>query len=256
MKAITIDFYGKEADYILLEDINDVLDYAEHLYGDVEIAAERMIKSDLPPERFDHLVANDRVGAMIGGAAYKANILGGAAIQEVCHMANDKITSMSKFALKGEQIMVNKNGGYCFLDEKTKILHSEPHVLTREDTYTIRENTTYINLENDSVLEKHTNTYLSKIDPNYSWIASLRNYDSSELIDIFKTFKANGGSIAYVYTTGFDVPQVHMYCSALKYAGITEVHFEFNAGIEDKLRSALDQIAAEGMNITFLGDYK
>ncbi len=242
MKAITIDFYGKEADYVLLENIDDVLEYAEHHCSDVETAAARMIKSNLPPERFDHLASSDSIGQLIAGAVYKTQMNGGSSILEIGVMADEKILRMMKWSLEGEKIMLNHVGGYCFLNENTKILREESYEFTNEPTHVINDNTTYINLENDSDLEQHTIDYLSKIDPNYSYITNLRNYETSDLIDVFKEFVSKGGSIGYIYTTGFDTQQIHQYCSAFKAAGITDIHFEFNAGIADDLQATLDQL--------------
>lgn len=253
MKAITIDFYGKEADYILLEDVDDVLEYAVDLADSTETAATRMIKSNLPPERFDHLASNDKIGGQIAAAAQLTFIRGGSAIAELGIMAHDKIQRFMNYVLKGEQIMLNKNGGFCFLTENTKILREAPYAFTKESTHTIRENTTYINLENDADLEQHTIDHLSKIDPNYSYITSLRNYEVSDLIDVFKEFKTNGGSVAYLYTTGFDLQQIHDYCSALRTAGIKKIEFEFNAGISEDLQETLDDISKQ-MTVTLLGE--
>ncbi len=249
MKAITIDFYGQEADYILLENIDDVLDYASDLADSAELAAERMIKSNLPPERFDHLCATDKVGGLIYAAVMKTQILGGSSILEIGHHATDKIRRMIKCSLDGEQIMLNKVGGYCFLTDDTVILKEEDYEFTKELTHVINDNTKFINLENDSELEQHTIDHLSKIDPNYSYVCGLRNYSQGELIEVLEEFKSKGGESGYIYTTGFDVKQVHEYCSAFHTAGITKIDFEFNAGIEKELQLLLDEWS-EKLDIT------
>ena len=124
----------------------------------------------------------------------------------------------------------------------TKVLSNEPYDPTEEATYEIKENTKYINLENDAELEKHTLKHFKEVDPNYSYVCNLRSFSQAELIKIFKEFKANGGETAYLYTTGFDVDQVFEYSYALQEAGITKIDFEFNSGITDKLQDALDTL--------------
>lgn len=246
MKAITIDHYGEEADYILLEDIEDVIAYGEYHIGDVEIAAATIIKSNLPNDRLDHLYgSNGRISGMISGAVMKSKIKGGVPIFELGQMADERILRLLKWSAAGEQIMLNHNGGFCFLNEDTVILREKPYEFTREDTHKIKPNTTYINLENDQELEQHTIDYLSKKDPNYSYVCGLRNYSKPELTDVFKKFKKNGGSIAYIYTTGMDVPQIEEYCAALKAAEITNIHFEFNAGVGSDLQETLDRLAED-----------
>ncbi len=249
MKAITIDFYGQPANYILLENIDDVLEYADDLCHSVEEGAQRMIKSNLPPERFDHLCATDKVGNLIRGAVMKTQITGGASILELGHQANDKIQRMINCSLDGEQIMLNSMGGYCFLTDDTVILSKEDYEFTREPTHVIKDNTKFINLENDAMLEQHTIDHLSKIDPNFSHVCSLRNYSQSELIEVFKEFKSKGGESGYIYTTGFDITQVEEYCAAFQAAGITKIDFEFNAGIKPELQRTLDTLS-EKFDIT------
>ena len=128
-------------------------------------------------------------------------------------------------------------------------MRERPYDPTEETTYEINENTKFINLENDADLERHTIKHLKKVDPNYSYVCNLRSFSFDELVDIFRKFKANGGEAAYLYTTGFDIDQVHEYCEALQEAGITKIDFEFNSGITDQLQEALDTIA-ENMSIS------
>lgn len=249
MKAITIDFYGQTADYILLQNIDDVLEYADDLCASAEEGAERMIKSNLPPERFDHLCATDKVGNLIRAAVMKTQVLGGSSILEIGHHANNKIQRMINHSLAGEQLMLNNMGGYCFLKDNTVILSEEDYEFTKEPTHVIKDNTKFINLENDAVLEQHTIDHLSKIDPNFSHVCSLRNYSQSELIEVLEEFKSKGGESGYIYTTGFDVKQVQEYCAAFQAAGITKIDFEFNAGIEPELQRSLDELS-ETFDIT------
>lgn len=97
-------------------------------------------------------------------------------------------------------------------------------------TYTIKENTQYINLENDPELEERTRQYLGERDANYSHILNLHKFSKANLVKVFTEFKANGGSIVHVYTTGTNVPQMYEYFDAAKEAGLNDFVFEFNAG--------------------------
>lgn len=243
MKNVTIDFYGKEANYLLLEDVEDVMEYAETLQINVGIAAQRMIKSNLKPEQFDHLVTKDGPGGLINSAYHAAWFRGTSVLLELGFSADSKIQRLLGHAAQGEQIMINSIGGYCFRTPETKILRESPYVATITSNHVINENTKFINLENDSELEKHTIKHLEEVDPNYSYVLNLRSYEQADLIKVFKEFKANGGEAAYLYTTGFDVNQIHDYCDALHAAGINKIDFEFNSGIPEELQRALDIIS-------------
>lgn len=250
MKSITIDFYGNEADYILLENVDDVIEYNETiLQRDAGIAAQRMLKTSLKPDQFDHLITQDGPGGIIAAAYSKAKFVASSPLLEVGITSDSKIARMLSHAAQGEQIMINEVGGYCFRTPETKILREGPYSPFEHATYVIKENTKYINLENDAVLEDHTIKHLRKVDKFYSYITNLRSFSKEDLVKVFNEFKANGGEAAYLYTTGFDVDQVHEYCEALQEAGITKIDFEFNSGITVKLQEALDTIA-ENMSIS------
>ena len=243
MKNITIEFYNREANYILLSDFNDVLEYAEILGNKVRKAAYDMIQSKLPPDRLDHL------GGLGGVAATAAKFRGTSPLLELGGMADEKIGRFIRYISEGEKIMVNCNGGYCFVTPDTKILRESPYEELECTTYVVNSGTKVINLENDPELESYTVDYLSKVDPNYSYVCNLRDFSRSQLVNIFKEFKTNGGESAFLYTTGADIEQIHNYCEALVEGGITKIDFEFNSGISDELRSTLD-IIAETMEIT------
>jgi len=240
MKSITIDFYGKEADYILLEDVDDVIEYNETvLQRDAGIAAQRMLKTSLKPDQFDHLITKDGPGGIIATSYYKASFVESSPLLEVGITSDAKIARLLGHAAQGEQIMINNVGGYCFRTPNTKIIREEPYAPFESATYVIKENTKFINLENDAVLEDHTIKHLRKVDKNYSYVTNLRSFSQVDLVKVFEEFKANGGEAAYLYTTGFDVDQVHEYCEALQEAGITKIDFEFNSGDSHKYLSIL-----------------
>ena len=251
MKSITIDFFGQEANYLLLQNVDDVMEYGERiLQRDACIAAQRMLKTGLEPSQFDHLITHDGPGGIIANAYYKSSMGSGvSALFEAGIVSDEKIERLLGYIEQGEEIMINNVGGFCFRTPQTKILREGPYDPMEEATYVINENTKFINLENDAELERHTVKHLEKVDPNYSYVCNLRGYSKEELVGIFSQFKANGGETAYLYTTGFDIPQIHEYCEALQKAGINKIDFEFNSGISDELQEALD-IISEYMEIS------
>jgi len=245
MKSITIDFYGKEADYLLLQDVDDVMEYGTKiLQRDACIAAQRMLKTGLQPDQFDHLITHDGPGGIIANAYYKSSMGSGvAAVFEAGIVSDEKIERLLGHVSNGEEVMINKVGGFCFRTPDTKILREGPYDPMEEAAYVINDDTKFINLENDAELEKHTIKYLEKVDPNYSYVCNLRSFSSQQLEDIFRMFKSKGGEAAYLYTTGFDIPQIHDYCRALRRAGVDKIDFEFNSGITDELQDAIDTIS-------------
>ena len=172
-------------------------------------------------------------------------------------MADQKIKNMLDSVQAGETLLVNSVGGYCpFTEGYHKIIEESEYVAIRKRTYVINKNTKYINLENDPELEEHTIKYLTSIDPNYSYICELRNYNIEELVEIFKDFQDNGGDTVYVYTTGMDVPQMYDYTEAIVQSGIKKVEFEFNAGYDMEHDGIIEDLKINNINVDVKSAWK
>ena len=236
MKNVLIETkFDEKIPYLMLDSIEDVIEYSGTLCKGVENTLKRLISSKVDISRWDHMVGRNDPDGVMGAAITKSWIIGTNPIYEVGPIADQKIKNMLNSVQAGETILVNSVGGYCpFTEGYHKIIEESEYVSVRERTYVINKNTKYINLENDPKLEEHTIEYLTSIDPNYSYICELREYDVDELVKIFKEFQDNGGDTVYVYTTGINVVQMFEYSDAIIQSGIKKVEFEFNAGYDEE----------------------
>jgi hypothetical protein len=107
-------------------------------------------------------------------------------------------------------------------------------------TYSIKPDTSYINLENDPKLEDFSKKYLQSKDENYSYIVNLGHHSKEQLTDIFSEFVINGGHTVYVYTTGMKTDQMYQYFDIAYNCGINNFEFDFNSGITPAIQDFLN----------------
>ena len=175
---------------------------------------------------------------------------------EIPFLVTGKIQSIENLINRGEKVLINSVGGYCYLMDDMEIIEETKFVLTKPNTVDIKKNTKYINLENDAELEQHTIDYLTPIDPNFSSVCRLRDFNKEELVEIFEKFLENGGEMVYVYTTGIDERQMWEYTSAIIDSGIMRVEFEFNCGVSDEHEKIIKKLRDNGLFVTFFAPYK
>lgn len=245
--------YDEICSYLMLSNIDDILEYSETLSIGVANTLRRILASNVNIDRWDHMVGRNDPDGVMGGAINAANIKGTNPIYEVGPLVDSKIANMLKYVAKGEIILVNSNGGYCpFTENYHEIIEESEHVAVREQTHVINKDTKYINLENDPVLEKHTIEYLGTVDPNYSHVCQLRNYTIEELTNVFNEFQANGGDTVYVYTTGMDIPQMYEYSDAIIQSGLIKVELELNAGHEQEHDDVIKYLEEHDVDVQVL----
>jgi len=254
MKTVHIkDKFGQEHDYIALKTIRDVMDYGAMLDEEVSNVVHKLVTSDIPVDKWDHLRMTGDGGGVFHGAMATAYVNESNPLFEIPALVSGKIKRFFDFIENGETVLVNENGGYCyFMPSYHTILSEREYVYSREDTSVVRSYTKYINLENDPKLEKHTIDYLSQKDKNFSYVLNLRNYNVEALTKIFRKFIENGGKVVYVYTTGIDVPQMFDYSEAIVAAGIKHVEFEFNAGENPRHADVISYLTERGVDVKVL----
>lgn len=74
----------------------------------------------------------------------------------------------------------------------------------------------FINLENDPVIEDHTKLYFKENGYELSAITGLRQFDTLELMNLLNEFHSLGGTGVYVYTQCLDFEQMQSYVHAVE----------------------------------------
>jgi hypothetical protein len=238
-------------EYIKIDNIEDLAKFMELKNSQLTAHVSSLIKSKVPVDKWDHCVGKHGV---LLQAIIKAQV--DPISNPIYHLdsaSTQRFMNLSQTISKYGCVLINQNGGYCHMVDSFEIIEEWDYDLDTEErlTYTLKENTQYLNLENDPELENHTKNYLWKLDKNYSFIKNLRNFTSSELVKVFKEFILKGGHTLYVYTTATDINQMHEYLESAIKAGLNKVIFEFNAGINDEIKSCLEKFNDKGMDINW-----
>jgi hypothetical protein len=238
MKKVFIDSPSWEnAEYFMIETAEDLNDYADYLGNLVEKKTLELLRSDVPVDKWDHLVTKHDEGGILMTSLMRCRfseiplnplLLLGAVAQE-------KIKRMERYLFEERVILINNAGGYCFLTPDMIVKEKKEFVV--DSYYSIKKDTTYINIENDPELEEYAKGYLSDVDENYSYITNLSKHTEEELTSIFKEFTDAGGTVLYVYTTGLNTYQMYEYSRAAIIAGIKEFEFEFTSEFNPEINN-------------------
>jgi len=230
LRNVTIQGKYIEGTWLLIENFNELTEYMEFTSGRVSDQITRLLKSKVGPERWDHMITRTPEGSILAASIMYCQAHGKNPLLEMDGIIQKKYLNMIDKLVKGQKLLVNPLGGYCTMGDDVEILSETSFETASKLTYAINKNTQYINLENDPELEERTRQYLGERDPNYSYILNLHKFSKEDLVKVFTEFKANGGSIVHVYTTGTNVPQMYEYFDAAKEAGLNDFVFEFNSG--------------------------
>lgn len=254
MKLAKIKWYGNEVcENIILSSLEDILEYQQLLTRNTVDTFSYVAKNNIPVDRWDHYGSNGDYGNSFNLTIQTCKLSGGRPVLEFDKITNSKCLNMSKIINMGRDVVVNKNGGYCdFCPTRHEILeYCGDFKSSTNKAAVIKENTKYINLENDPVLERHSKDFLNKVDSNYSYVLRLCEFSKDELISVFKDFKSKGGEVVYVYTTGSNVSQMWEYCNAVIAAGLKNIVFEFNAGEIEGHQDLFEFLVNNSINLQY-----
>lgn len=219
---------------ICIQDANDFNDYMELMNSSFAKTATKLLRSNTPVDRWDHLLWDKGEGDAITRAGLISAQLSGKSLwSSVGALQMQKLHSIQKSIAGGETVLVNQNGGYCCANKMVQIQKIYEIEGFEDYESVIRHNTKYLNLENDAVLEDYVKEKLGEIDPKFSYITSLRSAGYARLVGEMKKFKDYGGKALYLYTTAMDTDQVKFYCEAAAEAGIDKIHIEYSATPDD-----------------------
>jgi len=252
---VKVNTLGKVVPYMMIDSLGDLPHYFEHVSEQCVQHFTKIVKSDIPQEKWDHCLGGSQGASIFGHAVMQSKFNQKNPIYNLDSAIHRKYNAFANFLAKGQPILINKAGGYCpFIDGEHELVYQKPYSLDEEkhQNIVIKKQTKYINLENDPILESHTISYLSKIDPNYSHITNLRSFDIEELIEAFIRFKDNGGTTVYIYTTGTDIEQMYNYSEAICRAQLAHVEFEFNAGYRSEFDGVIDVLEREQIKVKTL----
>lgn len=251
MKKVVISGHCIQGEWILLNNMDELYEYAMSLRHKVISYTQRLLKSGAPVSRWDHMITQTEEGAILKAVVNKTSALGGRPIVEMGSLLTQKIQSMMNHIKNNQPVLVNEVGGYCVLHDSWEIISEKEFFPLSVKTYVINENTKYINIENDEILEKVAEKYLLSIDKNFSYILNLHSFTKNELLDVFNQFKDNGGQALYVYTSGINIPQMYEYIDAAAKAQINIIEIEFNSDITEKINILMEECKAKYKNVNF-----
>lgn len=251
MKKVTVSEKYVEGEWLLIETIDDLLEYVTSLKQNVISLSQRLIKSGAPVSRWDHMITKNDAGAILAGVVTKMNTFGCRPLLEMEDLTSRKVKDMLSYIQKGKKLLVNDVGGYCSMMDDWEITSEKEISIVEVKTYEIKENTKYINIENDDILESFSKKYLESVDKNYSHIVNLHSFTKEQLTEVFSQFKKAGGEVLYVYTSGINVPQMYEYTEAAIKAGIFKIEFDFNSGINENIEEYIKDTLAKGVNVSY-----
>lgn len=254
MKIAKVNWDGEIGDNLLIETIQDVFDYQEHLANNTSLTFSKVVAARIPVDRWDHYGHEGEYGNSFNMAVQKCKIFGGRPIMEFDKISNSKCVAILGQIHKGHKVLINKVGGWCPVMESIHtILEVSEYSPKSDRKVVINSGTQYINLENDPKLEKRTIQYLSSVDKNYSYVLRLCEFSKEELVKIFEEFKLAGGRTVYVYTTGSNVHQMWEYSEAIIKSGLKSVEFEFNSGYDNKHKEVVHYLQLGGVKVVLIG---
>ncbi len=251
MKKVTISDKYVEGEWLLIETIDDLLEYVASMKQNIASLSQRLIKSGAPVSKWDHMITKNDAGAILAGVVTKMNTFGCRPLLEMEDLATKKVKDMLFYLQKGKKLLVNDVGGYCSMLDHWKIIFEKEISVIEFKTYEIKENTKYINIENDDVLEDFSKKYLESVDKNYSHIVNLHSFTKEQLFDVFSQFKKAGGEVLYVYTSGINVPQMYEYTESAIKAGILKIEFDFNSGMNENIEKYIKETLAKGVSVSY-----
>lgn len=232
---------GSKDVFFLIDSTSAFEDYSDVLEKETNDVVERVMNK--PVKEWEYHQENSQGGFLFSMAVTIAKLKGTPPLEELDDIIKTKLLSIGSLLLNNEMVIVNMLGSYHVVTDEHKILSRCRVVKETPNYHNIKNNTTYLNLENSDTLDPHTNKFLSKIDNNYSYVLSLREYKEKELDSVIGSFIRNGGSALYIYNTGLDVVQLEKCMTLAMNSGIVKVIFEFSSGYNEMTEIVLNNFS-------------
>ena len=125
MRYVEIDYpYNQGVSKVhLLETCEDVIEHHSRVCDSVEEWFRMVITSKVSPDRWDHMCWGGSLGDVAAGVAIgHTKMKGGNLWLNIDSLLRQKMMTMIGYILKGETIIMNSVGGYCFLDNSFTVI--------------------------------------------------------------------------------------------------------------------------------------
>lgn len=231
----------------LISDFDDLFDYKQMTDVSFATGFTSLIKSKVPVSRLDHLTYKNEFGNLLQHALSKCAVSGGSPLFALGEVYDEKLRNMGNHILNGNKLSVNDVGGYCFVDCDYEIIDC----YKKKIHSIINEGSSWINLENDPVLEKYTTEHLGNIDKNFSYVTETHSITKDELIDILIEFRNKGGRGIWQYTTAMNIDQLYMFIDSGIEVGLKNFVINFNSGSNDEIQRLIDVYSVDYSDIYF-----
>lgn len=229
----------------IIQNTEDLIEYFNLERDTFHKQFKRAIQNNIPVQKWDHLYGYLNIGFNTAKVKGEASPLFEA--DNVFRMKESQITKMVS---ENKTVFVNEKGGYHeFKDDTHTILKSEVFDFKNKDLR-ISKNASFLNLENDPILENHTIQYFKNEKLDLSYLVNLYAFSKEELINIFNEFSKKGRYGLYVYTTATDIKQMVDYLEACVESELTDVIIEFNDGFNDAHKEIMNNFKNK-LNLSF-----
>lgn len=250
--TVNYKWENKQVEGYIIETFDDIEKLENFAHESGKKVVEKMLKTDLPVESFDHLHSGPGLQGGLTYSSYLRSRLksGVNPIREVDNVVFDYLgTAENILSDMDVPVFINSVGGLTPVTKDIiEIIESTPieEIPISRPQPLIRKKTKVINLENDPELENVSKDYMENFlkDNKFSCITEMRDFNYNELVEIFNDFKNKGGEIVYVYTTGGDVQQMYEYSKAAMESGLKEFIFDFNSGMNNDIKNFISWLSA------------
>lgn len=263
MKTAIVKYIGQSVDPvegILLESVQDVADYMEFVKSKENSIITKFIKSGETANRLDHIVSGfePTEKSLASYACAFGHLRGTNPLYEIPNALTAKMNTALKILSFFGHVFINPAGGMTtLLKGSVELIEARPFEGYKENKGRISlvAGAKVINLENDPYLERVAVKYMKSRWDKFSSIKELILFDKNRLQNVFESFKAKGGEVIYVYTTGRNVEQMYEYSEAALHAGLNDFVFDFNCGTDKDINKFVNWLS-ERANVELIHNAK
>ena len=211
MEYVTIKHHNGESNqYYWINGDGALENFFEIRTNMIKNIVSMLMTTKIPMEKWDHIHINNVGGSALTLSVMRSKIFGDNPLLDLAKSilpTNELVVNLKNAVSSGRIVLINKKGGYQYFDESTcEILAFSDSF--DEDIIKIPENSKYLVLENDMLLDETAKEYLNSINCNPTIITELRTYPMLKLAETLKKWIKQGGETVYAYTTAIDTQQL------------------------------------------------
>ena len=253
VNLVEVDNGVETGQWLELNGFDALVEWREKVYDiDVNQVAYQAINTH--PSRWDHLRPM-RGTAMFAATVMKMQFSEEKSVSPVVKLAegmDDYFRRIAGYVCDGYTVLINRRGGFSFLDENTKVLSRRKYANEFSLTEIRKQKgAKVVNLENDPKPEKYAVEYMEQRWGKHSIILSLREYSHRELVNALNRMARDGADTVFVYTTGGDVPQMESYMLSIHNSKINNLVIHFVDEPTDEHLEIIKSFEDSGLNIEY-----